>query len=236
MIKRYLVVPDIHIPYHDVSFLALIPKIVKLAKIDGIIQLGDALDFWQISSYDKNPLRKQTVAEDIKIFNGILDQWCSLVSEVRLLEGNHEDRLRRYVWSHARELTEVVKSVPEMLRLRDRKIKWHPIADWKSCQIGDCVLHHGHYFNAHVAVGNLTRYPRKLITGHTHRFQYASNGDRYSVTLGHGSNETETAHQPTPTGWQQAMGILTVVRGVAHFEPILVAKGRCVVYGQEVKA
>ena len=236
MIKRYLVVPDIHIPYHDVSFLALIPKIVKLAKITGIIQLGDALDFWQISSYDKNPLRKQTIADDMKIYNGILDQWGSLVSEVRLLEGNHEDRLRRYVWAHARELTEVVKSVPEMLRLRERKIKWHPIADWKSCQIGDCVLHHGHYFNAHVAVGNLTRYPKKFITGHTHRFQYASNGERYSVTLGHGSNETETAHQPTPTGWQQAMGILVVVGGVTHFEPILVNRGRCVVYGQEVKA
>lgn len=240
-IKRFLIIPDIHVPYHDPSFLALIPKIVKLAKITGIVQLGDALDFWQVSRYDKNPLRKQTIAEDAAIYKTILQGWADLLPRdgvIHQLEGNHCDRLRRYIWANAREVEGLVKTVPEMIGLRDLGIRtvWHPLAKWDSCKIGDCVLHHGHYFNQHVAVGNLTRYPKKLITGHVHRFQYVSNGDRFSATLGHGSNESETAHQPTPTGWQQCFGILVIINGVSHLEPILVDNGKCVVYGQEIKA
>lgn len=240
-IKRYLVIPDLHYPYHDPSFLALIPRIVKLAKIYGIVQLGDALDFWQISRYDKNPARKRTIAEDAALYKTTLIEWAKCLPKdgvIHQIEGNHCDRLRRYVWANAKELEGLVKTVPEMIGLRDLPIKaiWHPIHKWDSCKIGDAILHHGHFFNQHLAVGNLTRYPKKFIQGHSHRFQFASNGTHFSASLGHGSNESETAHQPTPTGWQQAMGILVVINGVSHLEPILVKNGRCVVYGQEVSS
>lgn len=240
-IKSYIVVPDIHAPYHDITFIALITEVIKIIKPNGLVQLGDALDFWQISTFDKDPTRKQSMMEDVKIYSSILDEWESALpanSEIFQLEGNHEDRLRRFIWRHAKELADGwVKSVPEMLGLKKRSIKcsWHKLSDWKSCKIGDAILHHGHYFNEHVAVSNLKRYPQSLITGHTHRFQFASNGERFSATLGHGSNEHQTAHQPTPTGWQQAFGILTVVNGKSSLETIMVNDGKCVLHGMSVK-
>jgi UDP-2,3-diacylglucosamine pyrophosphatase LpxH len=240
-IRRYIVVPDIHVPYHDPSFIALITAAIKIIRPNGLVQLGDALDFWQVSSYDKNPLRKQTMMEDVQIYSKILDEWEQALprnAEIIQLEGNHEDRLRRYIWKHAKELADGwVRTVPEMLNLRKRRIKcsWHEIANYQSCKIGDCILHHGHYFNEHVAVGNLKRYPKSIITGHTHRFQMADSGERFSASLGHGSNEHQTAHQPTPTGWKQAFGILTVVNGKSSLEPILVHKGQCVLYGKVLK-
>ncbi len=241
-IKRFLILSDLHVPYHDISYIALATKIIKLLRPDGLIQLGDAVDFWQISSYDKDPNRKRTLMDDVKMYSTILDEWedaLPITSEIFQLEGNHENRLTRYIWKHAKELADGwVKTVPEMLNLRKRSIKctWHELSNWQSCKIGNCIIHHGHYFNAHTAMGNLTRYPTSLITGHTHRFQFVSNGDRFSATLGHGSNEADTAHQPTPTGWQQALGILTVVNGKSHLEPIMVRNGECVLFGKKVEA
>lgn len=205
-------------------------------KPHGIVQLGDALDFFQVSRFEKDPERKNSIFEDISIYRQILDEWEKLLPRggvIHQLEGNHEARLTRYVWAQAREISRAVKPLSELLQLTSKKItyKWHHLKVWTSCQLGDCVLHHGHYFNQHTAVGNLTRYPKKLITGHTHRFQYVSNGERFSATLGHGSNESMTAHTPVPTGWQQAFGILTVVNSTSYFEPILVTDGKAIVYG-----
>lgn len=238
-ISRYLILSDIHVPHHCVAYIALSMKLVKMIRPDGIIQLGDALDFWQISRFDKDPQRKQAIVEDAKIYSAILQEWASLLKPdgiIHQLCGNHEDRLRRYIWQNARELDGLVKTVPEMIGLKQLGIaaKWHELSNWQSCRIGDCILHHGHYYNQHVAMGNLVRYPKSLITGHTHRFQFVTNGDRFSASLGHGSNESHTAHQPTPTGWQQAMGLLTVVNGKSHLEPILVRDGECVLYGKKV--
>ncbi len=239
--KHYLVIPDLHVPMHDIAFVALVTKIIKILKPSGIVQLGDALDFWQISRFDKDPSRKQTLMDDVLMYSTILDEWedaLPLTSEIIQLEGNHEARLRRFIWQNAKELADGwVRTVPEMLNFKNRSVKctWHELSDWRSCKLGNCILHHGHYYNAHVAMGNLTRYPMSLITGHTHRFQYVSNGERFSATLGHGSNESYTAHQPTPTGWQQALGLLTVIRGKTSLEPILVRDGECVLHGKKVE-
>ncbi len=239
--KTYLVVPDIHVPYHDISFLALIKKVAKIVRPHGIIQLGDALDFWQISSYDKNPLRKQTIAEDAAIYSVILQEWADLLpvdGVIHQLEGNHEDRLRRYIWRNARELAGIVPSVPDMVGLRKLGIRtvWHDLANWRSCQIGDAFLHHGCFFSKHVAMANLDRYQCNFVCGHTHRFQHVTNGKYYSVTLGHGSNEYETAHIPAPMGWQEAFATLTVSKGKTIITPILVNNATCIVNGRRIEA
>lgn len=170
-------------------------------------------------------------------------KWAALLEdgcEYLQLEGNHEDRLRRYVWGNAREIAQMVYIVPEMLgfkelnKLRAVSFKWHPIGNYKSCRIGDTILHHGHFFNEHVAVNNLKRYPEKLITGHTHRLQLAYYGDKWSCTLGHGSLEASTAHIPAPSGWCQAFGVLTEVRGECSLEVIPVNNGRCVLRGEQL--
>lgn len=241
--KTYLIVPDMHIPYECQSFSKLIIKILKSTSFHGIVQLGDALDFWQLSTYDKDPFRKNTIGNDIDEWNTMLDSWVSLLprgAEIHLLEGNHEYRLHRYVARHARDLHEIVRPMPDLLRINERnegkiKFKWHNYAKWNSLMIGDCVLLHGFYFNQHVAMTNLAKYRTNVICGHTHRVQHVSDGFHYSVSLGHGSNEKKTAHQPTPTGWQQALGVLTVDNdGKTSFELLSVHSGKAVFRGKSV--
>lgn len=244
--KQYLLCPDLHIPFSCAKFMALIIKLLKAHRFDGIVNLGDALDFWQLSTYDKDPARKNTIMDDIDEWNKVLTEWCVLLpegAEIHLLEGNHCARLLRYVSRHARDIHEIVKPMPMLLNLKERnavghvKFTWHPYAKWNSCMLGDCLLLHGFYYNQHVAMTNLAKYRRNTVSGHTHRVQYVSDGVHYSISLGHGSDESLTAHQPTPTGWQQALGVLTVnADKTTSVEVILVKEGRANFRGKAYQA
>jgi hypothetical protein len=245
MIRTYVIVPDIHCSFHDIGYLKLISKIIRHLKtrnqIAGMVQLGDAIDFWQLSSYDKDPGRVKTVVDDALTYSAILDQWEDELpkgSEFNQLEGNHEDRLRRYVWRSAPAIAKLMPNMPTILKFDERnkrgKVKWrfYPLANWRACQLGDVYLHHGHYFNQHVAMGNLAKYRVKLITGHTHRLQYVTDGTIWAASLGHGSNEVDTSHNPVPTGWQQALALLHIVNGVGHLEILTVTNGKCCFRGE----
>lgn len=240
--RSYLIVSDLHVPFHCQKYIDLTYKLLKNHPFSGVVQLGDFLDWWQLSTYDKDPSRKQTIVDDIKDFEKILTKWVSLLkkgSTVHLICGNHENRLSRYVSKHARELYEIVKPLPELLHLKERslasgvEIKWHHYSKWNSCRIGNCTLFHGFYFNQHTAATNLAKYKVSTISGHTHRVQYVSDGYNFAASLGHGSDESETAHQPTPTGWQQAMGVLYVDdSGHTSLQILTVKDGRTIFNGK----
>jgi Calcineurin-like phosphoesterase len=241
-LKTYLIVPDLHYPYQCPLFVKLTFKLLKDIRFNGIVQLGDALDFWQLSTFDKDPARKNTIGDDIDEWNELLTKWASLLyrnSEIHLLCGNHEYRLDRYVSRHARELHEIVPPMVALLRIKERNaagsvvFKWHPYNKWNSLMLGDCIFLHGFYFNQHTAMTNLKKYRANTVSGHTHRVQFVTDGTHYACSLGHGSDELKTAHQPTPTEWTQALGILTVKDdGSTAFEIAIVKEGKAVVRGK----
>ncbi len=249
-IAVWLVIPDLHFPYHDLKYVKVVTALIRILKVRhganfrGVIQLGDFGDFWQLSDYDRDPSRQANVLDDLLAYSAQLDLWEKELPEgasYYQLEGNHEDRLRRYIWRKAPDLLKLVKSFPEVLRFAERNkrghvaFKWFPLSDWRGCKIGDTVFHHGHFYNKHVAVGNLDRYPTKLVTGHTHRVQFASNGERWSASLGHGSNENDTSHNPVPANWQQAFGVFTSVNNVGSLEVVLVNDGVAAFRGEVLK-
>jgi hypothetical protein len=164
----------------------------------------------------------------------ILDEWVDLCrGPFYQLEGNHEFRLSKFIWQHAPQINKLVRTIPDMLNLHKKLgLHWFGLSQWDACRIGDAILHHGIYFNKHVAVNGLDRYPAKFICGHTHRLQAAYSADRFHVTLGHGSDESLTAHNATPTGWTQSFGLLHEIRGVTSIETIVVKDGTCIIHGE----
>ena len=246
--QTYLVVPDIHVPYHDRKYLAIVDDAIKYLKPDGLVQLGDAIDFFQISSYDKDPARKNTVYEDIQMYADVLDRWGLLMpkgSVIHQLEGNHSDRLRRYVAKRAPEIHEIVPTLPAMLRFPERNKHgkqrwcWHPLSKWNHCRVGKTVYHHGVHFDKHTANNNLDRYCKygiNFVQGHTHRAQMVSNGSHFSVTLGHGSDPDQTAHEPRPVDWQRALGVHTVWDTGEAFEVVYVNNNEALLRGKLVRA
>lgn len=241
----YLIEPDTHRPFHDLRFESLIYQFIKLLRPVGYINLGDFVDFWQLSSYDKDPARKDDILDDLASFNSHLDRVEKVLprgAAVHLLCGNHEDRLRRYIWQNAKALAGIVPAFPSLLRLTERisagkhAFHWHPIERWNSCRIGDTVIHHGFYFDRNTATQNLVRYRGvNFIQGHTHRVQYAHNDKFWSLTAGHGSDESKTAHKPAPNDWQKAITVLTLHRGRGTVEIVPVHNGTCMFRGQHLK-
>ena len=241
MIEHYIVLPDLHFPFLDPKYLKIVEKLIKDIRPAGIVQLGDFVDWFQISSFDKDPSRLNTAYEDLELYRELLDRWEKLLppgSVFHQIEGNHEDRLRRYIWQRAPQIAKMIRSITEMLQFPERnrrgrvKFKWHDLSNWQSCKIGDVYLFHGFYYNQHVAMTLLNKYHANVVAGHTHRVQYVTNGRHFACSLGHGSDEGQTAHSPVPTGWEQAIGLLNVCDGKGSLEIYLVRDGETVIRGK----
>ena len=240
--KTYLVIPDIHVPFHCPKAIRLITKLIKEFNPDGLIQLGDAVDAFQISTYSKDPSRRNILADDINDWKHILNEWSKHLKSgavIHLLCGNHEQRLSRYISTNCRDLHGLVPDWPTLLNLDLRnktgrhKWVWHNYMKWDSCRIGDVVLHHGFYFNQHAPATALQKYKASIIFGHTHRLGIVYDGEHYAAMLGHISNESETAHNPTRTGWNQAVGVLYVDNsGRTRIEIIPIKDGKAIIHGK----
>ena len=243
--RNYIVVPDLHCPYVDWAYVDAVSQLIALVQPEGLIQLGDFSDFYKISSFCKDPKREESISQELEMYNRILDIWLELMPDgsiLHQLEGNHEDRLRRFIWNRAPELADLIPSIPDLLEFDTREREfgvipvWHPYEKWNSCQIGDTVFHHGFYYNKHVAVMQSERYPVNIVTGHTHRYQQVRQGTRWSATLGHGSYADETMHKPVPSDWWQYVGLFTCDdydRG--NIEAYPVVDGHVVVRGRTIQ-
>lgn len=238
-----IILSDLHYPAHDPKYINIATKLIKILNPDNVIQIGDALDSSGISSYLTDPKSESRLYKEIEMYNDQLDKWSSIMkkgSTFHQLSGNHSQRLERFIAKNCREIHEIVPTIPELLRIKERnkgpvKFKWHPLNNWKSCKIGDAYIHHGVYYDKNLAVSNLARYGVKFLQGHSHSYQTAYNGKIWSVTLGHGSIAEKTAHIHGPNSWQQAMGIIWNDNGESHFEPIIINNGETCFRGKIIK-
>lgn len=244
MIETAVVIPDLHCDKHDNKFINISIQLIRKLRPKYVVQCGDAMDFSTISSYVNPVDSTDCIMKDINAYNKILDMWQAAMpdgSVFHQIEGNHSERAGRFLAKNCRQIHKLVKSIPEMLKLKERskgKIKfyWHKYHEWNSCKIHDVHIFHGTYFDKHVAVNNLDRYKcLKSVQGHSHRFQYAADGKVWAVSLGHGSDASKTAHIPAPNVWQQAIGVITFVDGKGHFEPLIINNGMGVFRGEMYK-
>lgn len=104
---RVWIVNDIHFPFHDGSALALIERFMDDFQPDTEVYNGDICDFYEASRFDTNPSRLKTLQDEIDLTVAWLKRRKKRNPKARrvYLEGNHEDRLRRFLWSDARKLS-----------------------------------------------------------------------------------------------------------------------------------
>lgn len=95
-----LIISDTHFPYHDKK--AIETAIDNKDNIDTIILLGDMMDFYQLSSFAKDP-SLPTVRDELKICKDFLKYLREKFPHAQIIyyEGNHEIRLNRYIFTHA---------------------------------------------------------------------------------------------------------------------------------------
>lgn len=170
------IISDVQIPFQDRRALSLTIDFLSQVKPTHLYIIGDWGDFYSISAHDRNPSRLFKLKEEIE---EQIDELVNITSACRkaerfFIEGNHEDRLRRYLWQKAPELHGVGNlTIPELLKLKELGYKHLPYREgvfhneYRTFYIthGDIVRAH----SAFTAKCMLDRFGVSGISGHTHR-------------------------------------------------------------------
>ncbi len=129
-VSRWLLLYDIHVPYHDPADLRTAIAFGKQRdmRCDGVIYGGDLLDFYQLSHWVKDPRRRhpKEEVEAVKTLMASIRGYLKPKHEV-WLEANHEYRLQRYLRERAPELYEMPGwSIPDWFHLEEEGLLWVP--------------------------------------------------------------------------------------------------------------
>lgn len=103
--KKALVLSDVHIPYHHAQSLKLALETGDKHNVDCVILNGDIVDFYAISSFDKNP-ESRNLNREVQQTRLFLEHLRGRYPKAQIVykEGNHEERLWRYAWHQCPEL------------------------------------------------------------------------------------------------------------------------------------
>ena len=151
--KRALVIQDVHIPYHDSKAVTLALDEGKRKGVDCIIINGDLCDFYAISSWDKDPTARDFDSE-IQSCRLFLEHLRDRFPKARIVfkEGNHEERIWRFMWRKSPELYSLKdgqgKKLLNLRSLMDAdNYGVEVVAEKRPIRCGDHLhLLHGHEF------------------------------------------------------------------------------------------
>lgn len=130
MLKRILIVPDTHRPYHNVKAWGLMLKAAKAFKPHTVVCIGDLADFYSVSSHSKDPQRISALEDEVADVNVALDELDALGAEDKhFIAGNHclttDHRvLTKQGWATVNDL-----NVGDRIATRgpDGTLEWQPV-------------------------------------------------------------------------------------------------------------
>ena len=190
-------------------------------KWSGYLNLGDFLDFNELSSYveGKPGAVVEDVAETFEAGNQILQRHLELVrgrnpnARFVLLQGNHDYRAVSYAEKHPGLKKHL--DVPRNLRLKERNVEW--IESWskgKLFKLGNAYFTHGLITGKYAASRMVDHYGVCIYFGHTHDvsfFPKVRHGDDKTLeggSLGCLCNYDQQYLKGAPTNWAQAVTTL----------------------------
>ena len=241
--RRLLLVPDTHRPYHDERAWQTMLKAARHFKPNVAIVLGDFADFYQISAHDKDPGRKESYDDEIEDVNRGLDELeaATPIAERYFIAGNHEYRLERYLRTNAPQLHSRIR-IEKELRLEERG--WHYTPYQESLRVGKLYLTHDEG-NAGATAHEKARasFESCVAIGHTHRMAISYRGtakgsSNFGAMFGWlGSvDKIDYTHRVKAQQWQHGFGIGYLLKsGVVHVQAVPIVNGTCVIEGKLVR-
>jgi hypothetical protein len=180
--KKIAIGTDPHCPYEDKYVQNLFLRFINDWKPDVVVLAGDLIDCRQLSPFDRDPRTRQSFGGDLEISRGYLDsinEATSYGTRKIFLGGNHEDRIRKYLWSTAPELSSVEGiDIPDLLGLEERHWEYIPYYDAVGTtgapgfMYYNILVMHGIFARKHSAVTARAHFERFIcngVNGHTHR-------------------------------------------------------------------
>ena len=172
---KTLIMADIHAPYHNRRALEIAIETGIKENVEAVILNGDALDFFSISRWQKDP-RLRDLPREIEIGRELLGSIRTAFSgkEIIFKDGNHEERWFSYLYLKAPELLGVNDfEIEKIFRFDELGIK--RLTKRQHIRIGDLNVMHGHEFGRSIispvnaARGLFLRAKASAIIGHYHQ-------------------------------------------------------------------
>ena len=174
-VQRVLVTPDLHFRAKggglDKRAWNCMLQYAAAHEWDAHINLGDVMDFSYISEYNRGKPGKvagESFLRDYEYANKRLDEVGQALGACPthyILEGNHDERVKRYLAYHPELVGSI--DVPHGLHLAERGWTWVPF--WSlghSVQIGKAMFIHGRYTNEYHAKYSVHHYNKNVFYGH----------------------------------------------------------------------
>jgi len=180
-VKKVILLPDFHHPYHNKKAVKAVFEFIKWFKPDEVNILGDAMNMnfanhWKIKEQDHEYFEKVTVKGNYETFdNDILTPIENLIPrgcKKTYLGGNHEDWVN-IITRKDRRFRGIVE--PELvLNLAKRNWEWIPYIQENKRgikQYGKLLAFHGLYTNKYHAQKTADTFSKSCIYCHTHDIQ-----------------------------------------------------------------
>jgi hypothetical protein len=233
---------DEHFPFQDNRAREVALQIVEDFEPDLLVCGSDGIDFYSISKFDKDPKRSFNIQDEINAWKAGMREWVSAAPDARrvFIPGNHEDRLRRYIWRHPEMVGLEALQLHNVLGLDLMGIESEEMVIGENygqseVEIGPVVIKHGTTVRKHSAYTARGEMEREfygvpvLFTGHTHR------GGTHMATTRQGLVrayecfclcDINPSYVNSPN-WQQGIAIATIYGTLVQVEaiPIIESNG-----------
>ena len=213
--RSCVIISDTHFvhgqPFHWAYDLA--KEFIKDFQPDMIVHLGDVGDFSYISSFNKlKPKLNEglRIKGDLEVIEQELTWYADHATRVMILEGNHDERVERYV--EAAPMVEGLIEIENLKVLKAREIEWYPLKA-QPVKLGDLYLCHGWWAGLYPARKHVKQLSANVVFGHTHRRSYwsevhwATNREVSGWGLGCLSDAQPEYLRGAPSGWQCGFGV-----------------------------
>lgn len=239
-----VVVNDFQVPFEDKIAFRLLLKALRLIKPDGLDILGDFMDCYCLpKKFVKNPERKLLLRDELEVGERLLRRVVRAAGpqcgDCRFSDGNHEDRLRRFLWDSAPQLTGVRGlNLPDLLSLKELGFRHYTYL--QPYRIGQLWFHHGKIVRKNsgaTALAHMQEVGGNIIVGHCHRMAHVCR-TTWSHTIHGWENGCMCRLDPEyihgPPDWQQGFSIVRYGRGRTFgVEQVPIRRGRMWIDGKE---
>jgi len=171
--SKTLILSDIHFPYQDNDAIIGALKHGKERGIDSIYINGDMLDFYQLSFHEKDP-RKTSIKTELEMGREFFAMLRRDFPEcaIYFIQGNHENRMERYLRVKAPELLDVEEfRLDVLLRMAEHGVVEVPYGS--KCYFGKLLVEHGDKMKGAGGVNPARtlslNFKRPTLCGHFHR-------------------------------------------------------------------
>ena len=246
MEQKTAVLNDIHFPYHDSKVLHGVMDFIESLKVDRIVINGDMLDCANISSFVKDPMSPSSLTKELRHGRKFLEYCKGLAKEVVYIGGNHEDRIRRFIWKQADTFAPFGRtacgtaidalSVPNLLGLEELGVPYVPFGE--GVNLGHLLVTHGSIIRKHsgyTARAAFESTGTSVLIGHTHRLgtHYITNRAGEHAAYENGCLcSLKPGYMPGVPNWQQGFAIVhTGTSGWFCVEQPVILKRKWIIYG-----